>query len=412
MGTKRFSGLAVLSTLYVAASSFLLKVDDANATSVAGKPIATELRLSNFENVQYYGLFKIGPFRVNTVFDTGSFDILTLSKKCTKCGAAAKYDSSKSKTYEPNGTKVAYTFGSGKVIAELGYETAGIGQFLSKHQLFGEIIDHEVDALTKGRWSTIVGMPKLGSKRGKSWMDAEDVKQFALCLEKRDQGPGHLRIGPDLVFATGQDRYKDLPSISISGKEHWAAKMTQVSVKGKTLACTGGCGGIVDTGTSGIVGPPSGIKALRNEVGEVHKNCSNAADLPPVQFSLGGATVSIPSSAYVIQTDADQVPSYKGDLKRICVDIFMQMDVETNMGPLWILGMPFMRQYYTIFDRDTPGVRFGEAGSDCKPKASTAIHLADHDVHEDLSDKWAPLRVNLRDLSFPSWVKEGEHLEL
>ena len=49
-----------------------------------------------------------------------------------------------------------------------------------------------------------------------------------------------------------------------------------------------------------------------------------------------------------------------------------EMDMNTQLGPVWILGMPFFRYYHTTFNRDRQVMRFAKAGEDCQPKSLRA----------------------------------------
>ena len=46
--------------------------------------------------------------------------------------------------------------------------------------------------------------------------------------------------------------------------------------------------------------------------------------------------------------------------------------MKTQLGPVWILGMPFFRYYHTTFNRDRQVMRFAKAGEDCQPKSLRA----------------------------------------
>ena len=58
------------------------------------------IELSNFNNVQYSGIFSLGGQSLLVVYDTGSFVLLVLSTLCTSCAQGlAKYDSSRATTF-------------------------------------------------------------------------------------------------------------------------------------------------------------------------------------------------------------------------------------------------------------------------------------------------------------------------
>mmetsp|Transcript_100234 Transcript_100234/g.287976 ORF Transcript_100234/g.287976 Transcript_100234/m.287976 type:complete len:93 (-) Transcript_100234:200-478(-) len=46
----------------------------------------------------------------------------------------------------------------------------------------------------------------------------------------------------------------------------------------------------------------------------------------------------------------------------------MQIDMMSQHGPVWIMGMPFFRYYHTTFDRTTKEMLFARAGPDCQPR--------------------------------------------
>merc|ERR1719335_342462 len=60
---------------------------------------------------------------------------------------------------------------------------------------------------------------------------------------------------------------------------------------------------------------------------------------------------------------------FKPQLKKVnmCIPAFMQIDMTSQMGPVWILGMPFFRYYHTSFDRTNKQMHFATAGNDCEP---------------------------------------------
>jgi hypothetical protein len=79
--------------------------------------------LHNFQNVQYFADFKIGGQDIIGIFDTGSFEIVTQSTRCTHCAhPTPAYDFKKSKTFVKNGTMEQHVYGSGPCVSMLGYD--------------------------------------------------------------------------------------------------------------------------------------------------------------------------------------------------------------------------------------------------------------------------------------------------
>jgi len=78
-----------------------------------------EVKITNFENAQYYGQVEIGtPAQTfNVVYDTGSSNLWVPSSHCTSisCLVHTRYNAGKSSTYKANGTAFDITYGSGSV---------------------------------------------------------------------------------------------------------------------------------------------------------------------------------------------------------------------------------------------------------------------------------------------------------
>mmetsp|Transcript_4850 Transcript_4850/g.10654 ORF Transcript_4850/g.10654 Transcript_4850/m.10654 type:complete len:442 (-) Transcript_4850:137-1462(-) len=411
----------LLTCLVAAVTGFRLR---SNSTS---NPSHFVQKLVNFQNAQYYGEITLGGQTVLGVFDTGSFDVIVLSKKCQTCqGAVARlYDSSHSSTYKAAGKMAKYVFGSGPANAEIGYELISVGGFQSHDQLFGEITSHQIPVLNKAKFSAIVGMgPGAGPKKMKALLMSFGVNEFSICLERASGAPGWL--------TWGKDPRVDSPSMvhmAVIGVHHWAVRVWGVSAnkmdfmmvlnnqtagdgllrsavgdtsnatfmaatgaaEGKqgVRLCSRGCVAIIDSGTSTIVGPSVAIAALQQEIGKVNHDCSNLNALPELQIEValpgGGSTMlSLPPEAYVIKVRSELVANYMGNLPKVCVLAFSAMNKMTSGGPLWIMGMPFLRWYYSSFDRVAKTISVARASGSCLPQTTVAFSNGTGPVSHDL----------------------------
>jgi len=108
---------------------------------------------------------------------------------------------------------------------------------------------------------------------------------------------------------------------------------------------------VVDTGTSVLAGPSSKLDPIIQQIGNVTEDCSNVDKLPTISFSLAGKDFDLGPDFYVIRQTDD-----KG--KEVC-----QLGIQgVNAGvPIWILGDPFLRKYYTVWDADEQRVGFALA---------------------------------------------------
>jgi len=131
--------------------------------------------------------------------------------------------------------------------------------------------------------------------------------------------------------------------IPVTQQTYWSININNFQVGGKAVACTGGCKGIVDTGTSVIVGPTAQINLILNAL-NVKSDCSNYNTLPSLTVDLSGNLFTIPPSVYVLKSGGQCAPLIQGELG----------------STLWILGDTFIRGYYTVFNRGTNQVGFAK----------------------------------------------------
>ena len=137
---------------------------------------------------------------------------------------------------------------------------------------------------------------------------------------------------------------------------YWLIHGDEIKVNG---ASTGSCKGlisphcqfVVDTGTSILTGPSKKINPLIAQIGPVNTNCSNVDALPTLSFSLGGKDLPLEPSFYVLKVKDDATGVAECQLGMQALD---------QLG-LWILGDPFLRKYYTVFDREEDRVGFALA---------------------------------------------------
>jgi len=368
-----------------------------NATAVTHTSQPYSLKLRNFNNVQYFADITIGGQVVPAIYDTGSFEILVLSKLCTTCSPGeAVYDQQASSTFRRGeATTAQHTYGSGPAISLKGLETVKMGPvsspIVATDMPFWQVIDHHIDVWENARFSAIVGLGQgdrvpsgFADNGGGADGDASPtllykggISEFGICLERSAPEPsGWLVLGqtqrPPTVFA----------SVPVVGEAHWGVTLTNLKANSMTVGnnlCNPSCGAIVDSGTSLIAAPGSVLSALGNVLGNVKEDCSNLHELPPIQFNLGPHTFELPPKAYVLKVqDVQQVDQNVWDMLfskpktkvvDTCIPAFMQMEKVSQYGPVWILGMPFLRYYYTVFDRSEPKqLHVAPATKDCAPE--------------------------------------------
>jgi hypothetical protein len=169
--------------------------------------------------------------------------------------------------------------------------------------------------------------------------------------------------GVDSTKFSGDITWVKMPIIQ---KElgYWLVLGNGFNAGGKNLACgTIPCPMVVDSGTSIIVAPSEEFSTINASLPVLKSDCSNVKDMPTLTITIAGNKFTLESDFYVLRgadsNGADQ-----------CQLGIQGMNVAVTGGFLWIMGDPFMRKYYSIFDREQDRVGFALAN---QPKSAETV---------------------------------------
>ncbi|GFN84938.1 lysosomal aspartic protease [Plakobranchus ocellatus] len=84
-------------------------------------------------------------------------------------------------------------------------------------------------------------------------------------------------------------------------------------------------------------------------------DCSEVDDLPHLEFIVNGKKLSLSSRDYTAEIEL------YGEY--ICASRILAMGWRENDEPDWVLGLNFMRAYYTQFDKGNHRIGFAKAYS-------------------------------------------------
>ncbi|CAJ1430491.1 unnamed protein product, partial [Effrenium voratum] len=355
------------------------KLSDAGQQEFVTPDREYSIRLSNHYNVQYSGRFTIGEQELPMIFDTGSFEVLVLSTKCTSCLKSLEmYDFQKSASFRdsPSHVVAEHEFVSGDVVTAEGFETLRLGgrdsPVAANDMTFWMVQSHELKFWQTGNaiFSGIVGLSHVkkipdgfsgDAAQDRSLLEEMHLDAFALCYQRGGlAGPGWLKFGPS-ISAISRDR--GFQTVDVSGDSHWATRLSKFKVDLDGIdtsgLCQPSCGALIDSGTSLLTFPRSASHITEALKRKVRSDCSNLDELPTLYFELDGAEVVLPPRAYIFKvTDDDGSP--------VCRGAFMKVDKESQFGEVFILGMPFLRYYFTVFDRRNKQVHIARSTEDCK----------------------------------------------
>jgi len=229
--------------------------------------------------------------------------------------------------------------------------------------------------------------------------------------------PGYLVFNPPYDFSSKSitSMFQRIPVI---GKHHWAVALNSVTAqhsdkKQLNQRCVGDhkCVAIIDSGTSLIGVPPSAVAMVNDIINQVKYDCSNLDTLPDLVFELGGHKFAMPGIAYTVQFG-----SAKGKPTR-CLPAFTDFAMTSDQGEVWILGMPFLRHYYTVFDRKEPSIYVAAQGENCEPKAANNAAKGTKGAFFNTTGLAAGLQqqptiADMTEARLPSWAYGRTHLTI
>ena len=144
---------------------------------------------------------------------------------------------------------------------------------------------------------------------------------------------------------------------------YWATAVAYIAVGGVPQPGTDAVIGVVDTGTSLIAGPPAVVNPIIAQV-NASADCSNLGSLPNITIAMN---VSGGALAEFVLTPADytvRTPNAGGPDSCACG--LFAFDAGEGLLPLWILGDPFIRTFYSVFDRANNQMQFARAKAPAK----------------------------------------------
>lgn len=336
---------------------------------------------------EYFGTVSIGSpaqeFRV--LFDTGSGNLLLPSASCdgAACSKHQRLNASRSssslniafanKPDTPVGDDgdqdvVNLVYGTGEANGVIVQDKVCVGSTCARADIVAAV--EESDApFSDAPFDGILGMGLTSLSEGPAFnvLDCmirdKAVKKgmFSVFLGATDAEESEILFGSYRHEHMAGSLFW-VPVMRSTG--FWQVPLNAISLRGHNLTGSSeNASAVLDTGTSLLAGPPAVVNALLDQL-NVATNCSNFAELPDISFAVAGHWLSLSPQDYVDRDGND------------CTVPLMTQNVKPGEGPVWIFGDPFLRKYYTIYDRDKMEVGFALAAHQEKGKAqSSQKHL-------------------------------------
>lgn len=331
----------------------------------------------------YYGKLNIGtPSQTfSVVFDTGSGNLLIPAEDCQSqaCRAHTRFTQSQSSTLtevscdghprqageaKPE-DEVTITFGTGEVWGRCAQDKICLGNACTQGSFILATYESE-SPFNSFKFDGVLGLGLRSMSQGEDFnimgqlASSQVLNQplFSVFMSDLDSELSEISFGQiksehlasNLVWA---DVARD------SG--YWEVQVKDISIGGEALGLCTDCYAAVDTGTSELAGPTEVITALAEKL-QVRTDCSNFDQLPHLGFEIAGHVLNLEPRDYVDRTGGR------------CEVSLMPLDVPPPKGPLFILGIPFLQKFYTVYDQTSRKVGFGVARhADQAPQQNKAL---------------------------------------
>eukprot|EP00163_Fabomonas_tropica_P030399 TRINITY_DN6835_c0_g1_i2.p1 TRINITY_DN6835_c0_g1~~TRINITY_DN6835_c0_g1_i2.p1 ORF type:complete len:270 (+),score=59.87 TRINITY_DN6835_c0_g1_i2:29-811(+) len=257
-------------------------------------------------------------------------------------------------------------YGSGAVEGYLSQDNVQVGPLTVLDQKFGEITYESGHHFEKAKYDGVLGMawktiaidgalPVFDNMYQQGLIEKN---QFSLYYSRNRRVSGELILGgTNPEYHRGKFHFVRLTSTT-----HWDIRLQDVVLRhpsGREHSfCPNGCTGIMDSGTSLLVGPSVHVVKMLHSI-QVDKSCqyTDYTSLPSLVFKIrteDGDLVEFPI------TGDDYVLNIRKHGRRLCAPGFLPLDIFGRRN-VWILGDVWLRTWYTLFDRDGHRVGFSRA---------------------------------------------------
>jgi len=310
----------------------------------------------------YFGEVMLGTPRQSflVIFDTGSGNLLVPGSECTSkaCTTHAHFSSDDSSTSWDSlcrdmSETISVHFGTGHIKGTCARDQVCLGGICAEGR-FITTTEESDRPFASFRFDGLLGL-------GLSAMAIDS--EFSIMHQFAEQ---HALRDPvfSVFFSDQEDETSEVtfggvvndhmaseliwvPLTTMSG--YWELKIEEITLDGMRQGVGMESRVSVDTGTSMLAGPSGIMKELRSAL-NVESDCSNLDLLPLLGFIVGGRILSLNPVEYVRQYS-----------QTACQVALMDLDLPPPSGPIFILGIPFLQKYYTVYDEPNKRIGFAVA---------------------------------------------------
>ncbi|CAG9320165.1 CYM_6 [Blepharisma stoltei] len=314
------------------------------------------IELTNKENCEYFASVNLGTpaQKFNLSIDTSGYRIVVPDKNCVSCKNFTNFfDPKSSDTYQGPYASIRLNFSDDQYVSgNLSSETASFGPEKlaeAKGQYF-LLIEHDNDVKfdEDGLFGLGFNLEDGTSTYIQTLVDQRVIKKsiFSLFLNninRKNQPKSALVIGgSDDKYAKGSYTYLELADF----RGYWEINITEISTPAGTLSINSETA-IIDSKSEIIWGPNNYIDNVLSYFKEkfgcsgskylyIHCPYNRETKYPDIVFTLEGNKYSVCPESYfqIFNNGTAMLLLYSHNLTG------------------WILGVPFLREYYSVYDME------------------------------------------------------------
>jgi hypothetical protein len=331
--------------------------------------LIAEATLQNSDLVEYYGEVAVGtpPQYFKVVFDTGSGILWVPSHLCPgeACEKHNRLREDKDSTIHLSDKKVHIKYGTGDMSGRMATDAVAVGGVRVPKQDFLLSTKEDGIVFSRGRFDGVMGLGRrqlasvladYTSGRGiMFYVNAIKQKrvakpEFSFYVSSKMGRPGAVVLGgtnPKLYHGQLNVHKGHSPS-------YWMTELNGLKVGNRMIKAAIGARGIIDSGTSLLVGPPAIIEPILMTT-KVNEDCSNMKDLKNVEIHM--KDVHGANKVYEL-TPEDYVMNRFGRCKTGIAIMQLQLP---SPEPIMILGDTFLRKFYSVYNHETGSISFAKA---------------------------------------------------
>lgn len=284
---------------------------------------------------------------LHMLIDTGASATWVMGSNCDTeaCSKHESFGADDSDTFEQSDKSFSVSYGSGHVKGKLASDTVSLAGMGFTYQ-FG-VADQTSDDFSYFAFDGILGLA-MNNGATENFLqamddaDEVDANVFGISLHRAADGSndGEIKFG-----SPNEARYKgDITYTSTGSKgDDWAIPLDDAAYDGKS-AGVGGVLAHIDTGTTYIFGSKELVKSFHSVIPGASSSDGTTYKVPcdsqaPLTFTFSGVDFEVSSKDWI---------SPPHDDGSCTSNIYGEEVVKGS----WLLGSAFLKNVYTIFDKD------------------------------------------------------------